>query len=112
VTAFNAGTVHFVDASTIVVKREEAKKSASDFLDVPEYDTYNLRKFERSNQDSCINQRPIVSVGQKVLRGDILGDGPSTEQGELALGKNITVAFLPSKSMSSKSATPSAAPKN
>jgi DNA-directed RNA polymerase subunit beta len=95
IVALHNGVVHAVDAKTVVVKREEAKKNEADFLDVPEYDTYNLRKFERSNQDSCINQRPIVSVGQKVLRGDILGDGPSTEQGELALGKNITVAFLP-----------------
>ncbi len=95
IVAMHNGVVHAVDAKTIVVKREETKKSEADFLDVPEYDTYNLRKFERSNQDSCINQRPIVSVGQKVVAGDILGDGPSTEQGELALGKNITVGFLP-----------------
>jgi DNA-directed RNA polymerase subunit beta len=93
--ALHNGVVHAVDAKTVVVKREEAKKSEADFLDVPEYDTYNLRKFERSNQDSCINQRPIVSVGQKIKMGDILADGASTQQGELALGKNITVAFLP-----------------
>jgi len=95
IVALHNGVVHAVDAQTVVVKREESKKSEADFLDVPEYDTYNLRKFERSNQDSCINQRPVVSVGQQVKKGDILGDGPSTEQGELALGKNIIVGFLP-----------------
>jgi len=95
VTALNAGTVHFVDAATIVVKREEAKKSASDFLDVPEYDTYNLRKFERSNQDSTINQKVLVNVGQKIAKGQVLADGSSTQNGELALGKNIVVGFLP-----------------
>src|SRR5690606_2989534 len=95
VTALNPGVVHYVDAATIVVKRDEARKSAADFLDVPEYDTYNLRKFERSNQDSTINQKVLVNVGQKIARGQVLADGSSTQNGELALGKNIIVGFLP-----------------
>ena len=57
--------------------------------------TYKLAKFERSNQDTCINQRPIVSAGQKIKKGDILANGPSTDNGELALGKNLLVAFMP-----------------
>ncbi len=89
------GSVTFVDAHTIVVKREEVKKQAADFLDVPEYDTYHLRKFERSNQDSCINQKPLVKVGQAVKKGGVLADGSSTQNGELALGKNVLVGFLP-----------------
>jgi DNA-directed RNA polymerase subunit beta len=89
------GVVTHVDARTIVVKREESKKQAADFLDVPEYDTYNLRKFERSNQDSCINQNAIVKLGQPVKKGQVLADGSSTHEGELALGKNVLVGFLP-----------------
>ncbi len=95
VVALNNGVVHSVDARTIVIKREEAGKQVTDFLDVPEYDTYNLRKFERSNQDSCINQKPLVKAGQAVKKGDVLADGSSTSQGELALGKNILIGFLP-----------------
>ena len=57
--------------------------------------TYKLNKFERSNQDTCINQRPIVTAGQKISAGDILANGPSTDNGELALGKNLLVAFMP-----------------
>ncbi len=89
------GVVAHVDAQTIVVKREESKKQATDFLDVPEFDTYNLRKFERSNQDSCINQKAIVKLGQAIKKNQVLADGSSTHQGELALGKNILVGFLP-----------------
>ncbi len=95
VTALHAGVVHAVDARTIVIKREEAGKLVTDFLDVPEYDTYQLRKFERSNQDSCINQRVLVNVGDPVKKGQVLADGSSTSQGELALGKNILIGFLP-----------------
>jgi DNA-directed RNA polymerase subunit beta len=95
ITALNAGTVHHVDARTIVVKREEGKKQAADFLDVPEYDTYHLRKFERSNQDSTINQKVLVKHGQAVKKGQVLADGSSTQNGELALGKNVLVGFLP-----------------
>ena len=95
VVALNNGIVHMVDAKTVIIKREEAGKQVTDFLDVPEYDTYHLRKFERSNQDSCINQKPLVKVGQAVKRGDVLADGSSTHNGELALGKNILIGFLP-----------------
>ncbi len=91
----NSGVVESVDARTIVIKREEAGREVTDFLDVPEYDTYTLRKFERSNQDSCINQKPLVKVGDKVKKGQVIADGPSTDKGELALGKNIIVGFLP-----------------
>ena len=95
VIAYNNGVVSHVDAHTIVIKREESKKQATDFLDVPEFDTHHLRKFERSNQDSCINQRAVVKLGQTVKKGQVLADGSSTHQGELALGKNILVGFLP-----------------
>ena len=58
-------------------------------------DIYNLSKFKRSNQNTCINQKPLVKVGDQVKRGDIIADGPATKLGELALGKNVTVAFMP-----------------
>ena len=58
-------------------------------------DIYNLRKFQRSNQNTCINQRPLVRVGDRVEKGDIIADGPSTDLGDLALGKNVLVAFMP-----------------
>ena len=58
-------------------------------------DIYNLSKFQRSNQNTCINQKPLVKVGDKVKKGDIIADGPATKLGELALGKNVTVAFMP-----------------
>src|SRR5205814_6403860 len=58
-------------------------------------DIYRLQKFQRSNQNTCINQRPLVKVGDHVKRGDIIADGPSTELGELALGRNVLVAFMP-----------------
>ncbi|MCB2795290.1 hypothetical protein KQ908_15690, partial [Listeria monocytogenes] len=58
-------------------------------------DIYNLTKYTRSNQNTCINQRPLVSKGDVVARGDILADGPSTDMGELALGQNMRVAFMP-----------------
>ena len=62
---------------------------------MPGVDIYNLLKFQRSNQNTCINQRPLVKVGDKVTKGDIIADGPSTELGELALGRNVLVAFMP-----------------
>ena len=58
-------------------------------------DIYSLTKFKRSNQNTCINQRPIVRVGQRVTKGQVLADGPCTELGELALGRNVLVAFMP-----------------
>jgi DNA-directed RNA polymerase subunit beta len=61
----------------------------------PGIDIYRLKKFQRSNQSTCINQRPLVKVGDLVQKGDIIADGPSTQLGELALGKNALVAFMP-----------------
>jgi DNA-directed RNA polymerase subunit beta len=88
------GTVTFVDASRIDVKRDVVDPSES-FLGLTEVDSYELRKYERSNQETCINQKPIVEAGMKVRAGDILADGASTENGELALGKNIRIGFVP-----------------
>jgi DNA-directed RNA polymerase subunit beta len=85
------GVVETVDASRIVVK---ADKPSNDGRDAG-VDIYNLVKYQRSNQNTCMNQRPIVVVGDKVKAGDVIADGPSTEMGELALGRNIVVAFMP-----------------
>ena len=89
VLARNSGYVDYIDSAKIVIKRDKASKEG----DVS--DIYTLIKFERSNQNTCWNQKPIVKKGQKIKAGDIIADGPSTEFGELALGKNITVAFMP-----------------
>ena len=93
VIAKNPGVVEKVDARKIVVKK--LKSSSDDLLELSEYDTYELVKFERSNQDTCINQKVCVSVGQKVKAGDVLADGHATKNGELALGRNVMVAFMP-----------------
>jgi len=85
VVAKAAGTVVGVTASEIVVERDEGN----------ERDVYGLKKFLRSNQGTCINQRPTVDVGQRVAEGQVLADSSSTDQGEMALGQNILVAFLP-----------------
>ncbi len=85
------GVVEQVDATRIVIK---ADKPASDGRD-PGVDIYNLVKYQRSNQNTCINQRPIVVVGDRVKAGDVIADGPSTDMGELALGRNVLVAFMP-----------------
>ncbi len=93
VTAREAGKVAYVSASKIIVsKTGEAptKKTPPE-----EYQVYPLRKFMRSNAGTCFNQKPIVAVGQKVKKGDVLADGPATAEGELALGKNVLVAFMP-----------------
>ena len=86
----NDGIVEAVDASQIVVRRfvKEGKLGAS-------VDIYNLTKYQRTNQNTCFNQRPIVQQGDQVKKGDIIADGPATDQGELALGQNIVVAFTP-----------------
>jgi len=91
VIARHNGVVESVDASRIVVKINE------DELDETGtgVDIYNLIKFARSNQNTCINNKPVVKVGDAVKRGDVIADGPSTEMGELALGQNIVVAFMP-----------------
>ncbi|MDO8685102.1 MAG: DNA-directed RNA polymerase subunit beta [Clostridiales bacterium] len=83
IIARNEGVVEKVTANQIVVKTRDGRK-----------DFYKLQKYTRSNQGTCINQRPIVRKGETVVRGDVLGDGPSTDMGELALGKNILVGFM------------------
>ncbi|MDF1645291.1 MAG: DNA-directed RNA polymerase subunit beta [Pseudomonadales bacterium] len=85
------GVVDSVDASRIVIRVAENESEAGD----AGVDIYNLTKYTRSNQNTCINQRPLVSKGDIVERGDIVADGPSTDMGELALGQNIRVAFMP-----------------
>ena len=90
VTAKREGIVEQVDATRIVVR---ATKETD--LSVSGVDIYNLLKFQRSNQSTCINQRPLVKVGDEVKLGDVIADGPSTDMGELALGKNVLVAFMP-----------------
>ncbi|MBZ0253297.1 MAG: DNA-directed RNA polymerase subunit beta, partial [Candidatus Methylomirabilis sp.] len=92
ISAKSDGVVESVDASRIVVRttgRSAAERTGTGV------DIYNLVKFQRSNQSTCMNQKPIVKKGEKVRAGDIIADGPSTDQGELALGKNVLVAFLP-----------------
>ncbi len=91
VVAKRGGSVEMVDASRIVVRVND------DEADIGEagVDIYNLTKYTRSNQNTCINQKPIVKTGDKIARGDVLADGPSTDLGELALGQNLRVAFMP-----------------
>ncbi len=93
VVARRDGVVVSVDAERIVVKTEDKGKDITDVG--AEVDIYKLEKYKRSNVDTCINQKPIVRVGEKVKAGDIIGDGFATEMGELALGQNVTVAFMP-----------------
>tara|TARA_B100001115_G_scaffold161933_1_gene137192 strand:+ start:486 stop:4568 length:4083 start_codon:yes stop_codon:yes gene_type:complete len=90
IVAKREGIVDKIDGKRIVIKAT----SESDFTKSG-VDIYNLQKFKRSNQNTCINQKPLVRVGDKVKSGDIIADGPSTKLGELALGKNVTVAFMP-----------------
>ncbi|MBM3556396.1 MAG: DNA-directed RNA polymerase subunit beta, partial [Alphaproteobacteria bacterium] len=90
IVARRAGVIDQIDATRIVIRAtEETDPSA------PRVDIFNLLKFQRSNQSTCINQRPIVKVGDLVQAGDVIADGPSTELGELALGRNVLVAFMP-----------------
>jgi len=91
ITAKRAGVIDYVDALRIVV-RIVKKSSKGDDVGV---DIYNLTKFSRSTHNTCVNQRPIVQVGDHVGVGDVLADGPSTDLGELALGQNLLVAFMP-----------------
>ena len=90
IVARRAGVIDQVDATRIVIRASE--ESAEDVSPV---DIYSLLKFQRSNQNTTVNQRPLVKVGDMVRKGDILADGPSTEDGELALGRNVLVAFMP-----------------
>ncbi len=90
VSARRSGTVTKVDATRIVIQTDEELKAGDPVVDI-----YKLSKFQRSNQSTCINQRPLVKVGDDISKGDIIADGPSTELGELALGRNVLVAFMP-----------------
>ncbi len=90
VVARRSGIVESVDASRIVIKCEDAEKEDSD----TGVDIYTLIKYQRSNQDTCFNQKAIVNKGDRVKRGDIIADGPATDNGELALGRNVMVAFM------------------
>ncbi len=90
ITARRAGVVDQVDGSRIVVRITDDTARADSVVDI-----FTLRKFQRSNQNTCINQRPLVKVGDTVAAGDIIADGPSTQLGELALGRNVLVAFMP-----------------
>ncbi|MEM9032160.1 MAG: DNA-directed RNA polymerase subunit beta, partial [Pseudomonadota bacterium] len=90
IVARRAGVIDQVDASRIVIRATEDLEPGD-----PGVDIYRLRKFQRSNQNTCINQRPLVKVGDTVGKGEVVADGPSTDLGELALGKNVVVAFMP-----------------
>ncbi|WP_374396268.1 DNA-directed RNA polymerase subunit beta [Tabrizicola sp.] len=90
IMARRAGVIDQVDATRIVVRATEMLEPGE-----PGVDIYRLRKFKRSNQSSCINQRPLVKVGDTVKRGEVVADGPCTDFGELALGRNVVVAFMP-----------------
>ncbi|MEJ2404763.1 MAG: DNA-directed RNA polymerase subunit beta [Candidatus Thiodiazotropha sp.] len=91
VVAKRGGQVESVDAARIVVRVNDDETEAGE----PGVDIYNLTKYTRSNQNTCINQRPLVNVNDVIARGDVLADGPSTDMGELALGQNLRVAFMP-----------------
>jgi DNA-directed RNA polymerase subunit beta len=91
VWARRGGVIESVDAARIVVRVNDEETEAGE----PGVDIYNLTKYTRSNQNTCINQRPLVGPGDVVTRGDVLADGPSTDMGELALGQNLRVAFMP-----------------
>lgn len=84
ILAKNAGTIEFVDADKIVIRRDDDNRT----------DEYKLLKFKRSNQGTCINQRPIVSHGEHIEEGEVIADGPSTNLGEIALGKNLLIGFM------------------
>jgi DNA-directed RNA polymerase subunit beta len=90
IAARRSGVVDQVDATRIVIRATEETDASK-----PGVDIYRLRKFQRSNQNTCINQRPLVNVGDRVDAGEIVADGPSTDLGDLALGKNVLVAFMP-----------------
>jgi len=90
VVARRDGVVESVDANRIVVKHDDVQSEVGSEIDI-----YKLTKYRRSNQNTCINQKPIVNVGDQVKAGDLIADGPATEMGELALGRNVIVAFMP-----------------
>ena len=84
ILAKHTGTVEFVDADKIVIRRDDGEG----------IDSYTMLKFKRSNQGTCINQRPIVSHGEHIEEGEVIADGPSTDLGEVALGKNLLIGFM------------------
>lgn len=90
IAAKRPGIVDQLDATRIVIRATEETDASKSGVDI-----YNLQKFQRSNQSTCINQRPLVTVGERVEAGDIIADGPSTDLGDLALGRNALVAFMP-----------------
>ncbi len=90
VVARREGVVESVDSTRIVVKADKPSSARDTGVDI-----YNLVKYQRSNQNTCINQRPIVAIGDHAKAGDVIADGPSTEMGELALGRNVLVALMP-----------------
>src|ERR1700723_3739970 len=90
IAARRAGIIDQIDATRIVIRATEETSAAASGVDI-----YRLMKYQRSNQSTCINQRPLVKVGDQVTKGDIIADGPSTDLGELALGRNVLVAFMP-----------------
>ena len=90
IVAKRNGIVDKIDGKRIVVKAIDDRDLSKSGVDI-----YNLSKFKRSNQNTCINQKPLVKVGDSIKKGDIIADGPATKLGELALGKNVTVAFMP-----------------
>ena len=90
IVAKRNGLVDKIDGKRIVVKVTDVTDLSQSAVDI-----YNLSKFQRSNQNTCINQKPLVKVGDQIKKGDIIADGPATKLGELALGKNVTVAFMP-----------------
>jgi len=90
ITAKRTGTVDQVDATRIVIRATDDVAAHESGVDI-----YNLLKFQRSNQNTCITQKPLVKVGDAIRKGDIIADGPSTQMGELALGRNVLVAFMP-----------------
>ncbi len=94
------GVVEYVDAKKIVIRKTISKDQVNELDQLLDFDqsdlyTYKLTKFKRTNQDTCINQRPIVDLGQVVKKGEVIADGASTDHGELALGRNVLVAFMP-----------------
>jgi DNA-directed RNA polymerase subunit beta len=94
IVARRSGTIDYVDSQRIVVRVESESEDPNTNKEMGA-DIYPMTKFKRSNQNTCITQKPIVRVGQKVHKGQVLGDGPCTELGELALGRNVLVAFMP-----------------
>jgi len=106
IKARRPGTVVSVTSYEIAVEPDRPEITG-------ELDSYPVQKFQRTNQDTCFNQKPIVKVGQKVAKGEILADGPATSKGELALGRNVLVGFVPETEVHRvMSVRPNSVPKN